>query len=46
MKILQESLEGERMQYVLPDGSMLEVKHHIGDLLIINNRHNILSASS
>lgn len=31
---LQESLEGERMQYVLPDGSMLEVKCHIGDLLI------------
>ena len=22
---LQETLEGERMQYVLPDGSMLEV---------------------
>ena len=23
---VQESLEGERMQYVLPDGSMLEVR--------------------
>lgn len=33
---LQESLEGERMQYVLPDGSMLEVtiKQHNGHLLM------------
>lgn len=41
---LQESLEGERMQYVLPDGSMLEVTdstsmRHTFDFDNLNGSH-------